>query len=358
MFKKIKKYGEMTINKSYRENLRQNPVLRNLFWETTLSCNAKCKHCGSSAENKTYEGELTTDEIKKVLKDVADKYDARGIMLNITGGEPLIRKDLFEVMKYAKSLGFNWGMTTNGMLMNKEMIEKIKDAEMSTISVSIDGLEDTHDDFRGVPGSYKLIMKNMQLLKEARFLKVAQITTVVNKKNIHQLEQLYKIMVEELEIDSWRVVNIDPIGRANDNQDLFLDKEDYKYLFNFIKEKRKEKKIDVTYGCSHFTGINYEGDLRRQYFMCLTGLETASILYNGDIFVCPNVERRKEFIQGNVRKDNFVDVWENRYEIFRDKNRTKSDKCKNCENWDFCLGDSFHSFDFDRKEPKLCLKDI
>lgn len=356
MFKKIKKYGELAIVEKYRENLIQNPKLRNLFWETTLSCNAKCKHCGSSAENKIYENELTTEEIKKVFRDVADRYDTKQIMLNITGGEPLIRKDLFEVMKYAKSLGFNWGMTTNGMLMNEEMIEKTKDAGMSTISVSIDGLEDTHDDFRGVLGSYKLIMKNMKLLKKANFLKIAQITTVVNKKNINQLEDLYDVMLNELQVDSWRVVNIDPIGRANKHSDLFLDKDDFKYLFEFINKKRKENKIDVTYGCSHFTGINYENELRGHYFMCMTGLDVASILYNGDIFVCPNVERRPEFIQGNVRKDNFVDVWENGFKIFRDKNRTSSDKCKNCEDYEFCLGDSFHTFDFDKKEPKLCLK--
>ena len=90
-----------------------------LFWECTLTCNAKCKHCGSSAETKKYDGELTTEEIKNAFKQIADDMDASKILINVTGGEPLVRKDLFEVMEYATcELGFHWGMTTNGIQIN------------------------------------------------------------------------------------------------------------------------------------------------------------------------------------------------------------------------------------------------
>ena len=83
-------------------------------------------------------------------------------MINVTGGEPLVRKDLCDVMEYATNeLGFHWGMTTNGILLNEENIKKLKKAKMDTISISIDGLEETHDKFRGVEGSYNTIINNI-----------------------------------------------------------------------------------------------------------------------------------------------------------------------------------------------------
>lgn len=114
MIKEIIKYGEAEVTYKNKQLLAEKPKLYNLFWETTLRCNAKCKHCGSRAgEECNFEDELTTEEIKNALQSIANKYDAKEILLNITGGEPLVRKDLFEVMEFAKKLGYHWGMTTN-----------------------------------------------------------------------------------------------------------------------------------------------------------------------------------------------------------------------------------------------------
>ena len=171
MLKEIYKLGELTIQSNIRNTERVTHPLRDLFWECTLSCNAKCKHCGSSAEKRKYEGELTTEEIKSAFKQIADSMDASKILINVTGGEPLVRQDLCEVMEYAsKEFGFHWGMTTNGILLNEKNIEKLKNANMESISVSIDGLQETHDEFRGVPGSYNIIINNIKKLKEADFV--------------------------------------------------------------------------------------------------------------------------------------------------------------------------------------------
>lgn len=99
---------------------------------------------------------------------------------------------------------------------------------------------------------------------------------------------------------------MDPIGRAQDNSELALDKDDYRYLLDFIKEKKIQSKFDVTYGCTHFVGMKYEKEIRNHTFFCVTGFTTGSILYNGDIYVCPSVERRKELEQGNIRTDDFL----------------------------------------------------
>ena len=130
MIKEIIKYGEAEVTYKSKQLLAEKPKLYNLFWETTLRCNAKCKHCGSRAgENIKLDDELTTEEIKKALLSIAKKYDARKILLNITGGEPLVREDLFEVMNFANKLGYHWGMTTNARLINDDKIEKMKKVE-------------------------------------------------------------------------------------------------------------------------------------------------------------------------------------------------------------------------------------
>lgn len=354
MLKKIYKLGELTALEKYKEKDRQEHELVDLFWECTLSCNANCKHCGSSAEKKKYEGELTTEEIKNAFKQIARDMDAKRIFIAVTGGEPLVRKDLFDVMKYASNeLGFNWGMTTNGILLNEENIQKLKDANMKTISISIDGLEKTHDEFRGVQGSYQKIISNIKKLKEANFVKHLQVTTVFHKKNIDQIEDLYNVMLQ-LGLDSWRLVSMDPIGRANENDNLLLNGKEIKLILDFIKRKKKEDKLQLMYGCPGFLGLKYEKEVRDAYFYCRTGINVASILHNGDLFVCPNVQRRKELIQGNIRNDNFKYIWDNKYKEFRKKDRTKSKECEECEYWNYCLGGAYHTWNFENNCQNKC----
>lgn len=354
MFKEIYKLGELYLMQKYKEQDRKNHELIDLFWECTLTCNANCKHCGSSAEKKKYDGELTTEEIKNTFKQIANDMDASKILINVTGGEPLVRKDLCEVMEFATNeLGFHWGMTTNGILLTEENIQKLKKANMETVSISIDGLEETHDKFRGVPNSYQTIIENIKKLKQAGFVKHIQVTTVFHKENIDQLEELYQVMLG-LGLDSWRLVSMDPIGRANENNDLLLDGKEMKRLLDFVKSNKNNKELELTYGCPGFLGLDYEKEVRKHYFYCRTGINVASILYNGDLFVCPNVPRIKRLIQGNIRTDNFKDVWDNKYKEFRSKDRTKSDKCEKCEYWEYCLGGAYHTWNFENNEQNKC----
>lgn len=282
--------------------------------------------------------------------------DASKILINVTGGEPLVRQDLCEVMEYATSeLEFHWGMTTNGILLDDENVEKLKKANMETISISIDGLEKTHDEFRGVEGSYRKIINNIKKLKEENFVKHIQVTTVFHKNNVGQLEELYQVM-SDLELDSWRLMSMDPIGRAKENDNLLLDGKDIKRLLDFIKEKNKyhKRQLKLIYGCPGFLGLEYEKEVREGYFFCRTGINIASILYNGDLFVCPNVPRIKSLIQGNIKIDNFKEVWDNKYKEFRTKNRTKCEECENCEFWKYCLGGAYHTWDFEKNKQNKC----
>ena len=138
--------------------------LRVLFWESTLKCNAYCEFCGSRCGDVSYSNELSKEEICYAFKQIADRYDASQIMINVSGGEPLMRNDLMEIMQYAITLGYRWGLVTNGMLLNEDIICRLKNAELKTVSISIDGLQQTHDSLRGVIGGFDTIIHNLSLL--------------------------------------------------------------------------------------------------------------------------------------------------------------------------------------------------
>ena len=108
----------------FKKKAYEEHQLRSLFFEVTSRCNARCEHCGSSCGDFIPKDEITKEEMIGVLDDIAEHYDPTRIMLDITGGEPLVKKDLFEIMDYANKLGFRWGMTSNGMLINDEILKK------------------------------------------------------------------------------------------------------------------------------------------------------------------------------------------------------------------------------------------
>ena len=113
----------------------------------------------------------------------------------------------------------------------------------------------------------------------------------------------------------------------------------------------------MVFGCSHYLGIGHEREVRPWYFLCNAGIYTAGILHNGDITACLDIERRPELIQGNIRKDSLKQVWEERFEVFRGDYR-KCGKCAECDEYVYCGGDSFHTWNFDTMQPNLCMKEI
>lgn len=351
-----KEYEELR-NSEQINYMRETHKLSHIAIEITKRCNARCEHCSVSAEAEADKEELTAEEWKNALKDIADHYDAKTMSIGFTGGEPLVRKDFLEILKYGKELGFRMTITTNGVLLTDSMIEKLYNLNIVTVAVSIDGLEKTHEEFRKLPGCYPKLLRSLRKMLEYKNLTVG-VTTVVSKKSINELEELYKQFVD-IGIHFWRVFTVDPHGRALENEDIFLDKEDYEKVFDFIEEKNKEGKLPITYGCNHFLGLEREKRVRgNTCFTCSTGLILCTILNNGDIFGCSNIPRRPELIQGNIKKESLHDVWENRFEIYRDPNKLANKKCNGCKYWRYCRGDGMHSFDFDNREPLVCMKDI
>lgn len=349
MLKQIFKLWRQKLWLKHRDFIIEEHKLKYVFWECTLNCNFLCKHCWSNAWEEHIKETLSTQEIKDTFLDISKNFDANKITIAITGWEPLLRKDLFEVMEYARSLWFYWWMVTNGFFITPKVIKKWKKSWMWTIDISVDWLWKIHDNFRNKKGSYDKNIENIKLLQKENFLNPLRITTTVNKNNIDSLEEMYKTFLN-IWIKQWRLLNIDPIWRAEiENKDLLLEKKQQHKLYDFIKQKRKSWKMKVETACAHFLWDEFEDEVRDSFFFCNTWITTWTILHNWDIFVCPNVPREKHLIQWNVKKDSFSETWNKKFDFFRDKNKLKNDKCSKCEYWEECLWWPVHSFDFKNK---------
>lgn len=331
--------------------------LRIIMWETTLRCNANCKFCGSRCGFQQFEDEIDADTVIAAFTDIAERYDASKIMVNVTGGEPLMRADTISIMKIVKSMGFHWGLVTNGTLLTKQTVDALKNAGMSTVSVSIDGLSSTHNSLRGMKDGFERVINGIELLAEQNFVDSIMATTVVTNENIDELDKL-KQFLTTIPIDTWRICPVDAIGKAYDDKSVLLSPVQFVEALDFIEYARRENlPFKVTTSCSHYLGA-YEFRLRDYPFSCQSGKTICSILANGDIYVCPNVERVPSLIQGNIKKDKLSDVWKNGFAYFRNNMRCETGKCKNCSRYSNCAGDSLHTWDFKSNIPKVCAVDL
>lgn len=336
------------------EHFTRHPVLLNLFLEMTNQCNLRCRHCGSScsAENAVF---LEKEKIARLLRRVAQAYDLNHLTLTITGGEPLLHPDFFDIMEDAAALGFRWSMTTNATLITPQMAQRLRKAGMRTVAVSLDGLEEQHDMLRAMPGAYKKAVRGVKALQEAGFN--VQITTVVHHENIVSLQDMLKTY-RAMGAASWKPINIEPIGRARDEAGLMLSTEEYRTLLEMIRRQRRRwgQKMEITFGCSHYLPPQYEKKVRSVPFRCGAGIFIASVRCNGDIGACLDIENRPELVQGNIDCDDFVDVWENRFEVFRKDRADLCSDCKTCDCRSACHGDSAHTWDWDENRPMICLR--
>lgn len=348
------KFRDMTALSEHLNNLRKNPHLVYLFIELTNSCNLYCLHCGSSCgdgEKIHMDTQLLLDTLETVAEDFSDCLP----MICLTGGEPMLHPDFRTVVKHINKLGFPWGMTTNGTLIDSDMAMFLKKYGLGSISLSIDGTEKTHDALRHVSGAWKKAVNGVNELNKVHI--PVQVTSVIHRDNFSELDDIYELMCS-IKADSWRIINIEPIGRALENPELLLTNDQFDYLIDYIRNKRfsKDTPMDVRFGCSHYLSFETEREVRDNYFICGSGIMVGSILCNGDIYSCLDIERRPELIQGNVKKDRFSEVWKNGFKVFREDRSDKCEECRGCNERSFCKGDSCHTWDFDNNKPMFCIK--
>ena len=354
--KKAIKSRNMEALAQYRDHLRSHPRLTYLFVELTDRCNLACLHCGSSCEQApgVY---LDTSLLLRTLDTVAEDFAPSSVMICLTGGEPLLHPDFTRIAAHIVSLGFPWGITTNGTLIDQKTAEKLRSLSLVSVTISLDGGKENHEWLRQSPGCFERTLTAAAHLNDAGI--PVQITSVIHRRNFHELDAMYDLMCR-MKVASWRVINLEPIGRALQNQDPLLSPEQFRGLLDFVRDKRyaADTPMDVRFGCSHYLSYEYEHEVRDNYFLCGSGLYVGSILCNGDIYSCLDIERRPELIQGNIARDRFSDVWFHRFRPFREDRTQKSAVCRDCAQRRFCAGDAGHTWDYDKNEPMFCIQEL
>lgn len=256
----------------------------------------------------------------------------------------MMRRDLAYCGGEISKRGFVWGMVTNGMLLTPERLNEFVENGLKSIAVSFDGFEEDHNWMRGNPQSYKNVLVAVEALKQHPEL-TWDVITCVNQRTIKYLQEFRDFLIS-LGITRWRLFTVFPFGRAAGDPDLQLSNEQFVEMLEFIKQTRLDGRIRADYGCDGFLG-RYEGEVRNHYYSCSAGINIASILADGSISGCLSI--RSDYHQGNIYQDSFWDVWQNKYQLYRDRKWMKTDDCAHCKMWRYCLGNGMHLRDGDGK---------
>jgi len=339
---------QLELNRQLVLDAQKTHPLRQLFWECTLRCNVNCRHCGSDCTASSTLPDMPFEDFRKVLEQIRERYDSHKILVILSGGEPLMRSDLAQCAREIYNMEFPWGMVSNGWLMTPSKIEELLRAGMHSATISLDGLKEDHDWMRGRENCFEHASQAIKILTKEPEIGF-DVVSCITRRNVGKLEQLKEYLIG-LGVKSWRLFTVFPAGRAASNPILQLSPEEFKILMDFIVKCRKEGEIHTSYSCEGFLG-SYEGKVRDHMFTCQAGLTVASVRADGSISACGSV--RSDFHQGNIYKDDFIDVWENRFQPYRDKTWAKTGKCADCKWWRYCLGGGMHSRG-DNKELFYC----
>lgn len=308
-----------------------------LFWECTLRCNINCLHCGSDCHRDYQQKDMPAKDFLEVCRCISQHYDPNHVMVIISGGEPLMRKDLEAVGIELNKMGFPWGMVTNGYAMTTQRFQNLLQAGLGSITLSLDGFEEAHNWLRGRNDSFQRALNTLRMMTQVPDL-VCDAVTCVTQRNIASLQEFKEFLIQQ-GLKRWRLFSIIPIGRAADNPDFQLSDEDLYNLVVFIRQTRREGRIRVDYGCEGFFG-DLEGEVRNSFYFCRAGITVASVLADGSISACPNIDRA--FIQGNIYTDDFLDVWNKGFDAMRNREWLKTGVCEDCEAFKWCRGNGFH----------------
>ena len=345
----LKKKIILSLYLQHKSNQTQLHELTYLFWECTLRCNLNCIHCGSDCSKETLSPDMPLENFLKVLDNISLHLNSNKTMVVITGGEPLMRNDLEKCGIEVYKRGFPWGIVTNGYGLTTTRFESLLNAGLHSLTISLDGLNaKTHDWFRGKNGSWEKAMRAIELVTSTPNL-IYDVVTCVNKCNIDNLQEIRELLICK-GVKRWRLFTVFPKGRALNNPQLKLSNSEFIRLMDFIQQTRKEGIIAASYGCEGYLG-NYELEVRDGPFFCQAGIHIGSVLVDGSISACPSL--RADYIQGNIYKDDFWTVWNNKYQIMRDRSWTKTGKCTSCESYKYCEGNGLHLRD-ERSGELLC----
>ncbi len=309
-----------------------------VVWELTLKCDLACSHCGSRAGRPRHE-ELSMDEMRDVAQQLADMGTREVVFI---GGEAYLHPDWLDIISMVAAHGIHCGMTTGGRGVTAAMARRAADAGLSQMSLSIDGLEGTHDLLRNMRGSYASAMNAIAYGREAGMTMTAN--TQFNRLNIPEIEPLAEALFDA-GVAAWQVQITGPMGRAADMPERLLQPYDMLELVPRLAAMAKvgrERGVSVTAANNLGYFGPHETDLRGGHFFqgCVAGRYSLGIESNGDIKGCPSLPSAP-YVSGNVRERSLKDLWDNTAELRFARDRTTDElwgHCKTCYYADVCRG--------------------
>ena len=318
-----------------------------IAWEITRRCNLRCIHCRSSSEQEVKEHpDFSTKEAFRIMDDIAS-YAKPVIVLS--GGEPLLRKDVFEIARYGTDKGFRMCLATNGTLVTDDICDKIKGSGIKIVSLSLDGSEESvHDNFRDQEGAFE------GTIKAARLFKKYTIEFIINssftKRNQEEIPKVYRL-AKELGATAWYMFMIVPTGRGEEIMNELISKEDYEEILNWHYQIEKDEKdmlvrptcaphyYRVVLQKSREEGVKFER--RTLKFStggakgCIAGQLICLIDVVGNVLPCSYFPKPA----GNIKESSFKNIWE-KSELFQELRnfKTYKGKCGSCEFITVCGG--------------------
>ena len=311
--------------------------LRTLFWECTLRCNLSCRHCGSDCKSVSAIPDMPVEDFLQVLDTITPHVNPHEVMVIFSGGEVLMRPDLERAGLEVYRRQYPWGIVTNGMLLDAARFESLLSAGLHSITLSLDGFDAQHNWMRGNAHSFERAQRALDLIVSESSI-AYDVVTCVTQRNIDTLREFREYLIAR-GVKSWRIFTVFPAGRAASDAMLQLSDVQFERLMDFIASTRAEGHIDLSYACEGFLG-RYEGRVRDNLYYCSAGVSTASIRIDGAISGCTSI--RSDFDQGNIYKDDFMDVWNNRFTEFRDRGWARKGECADCGMFRYCRGGGMH----------------
>ena len=328
-----------------------------VVWNCTQTCNLKCVHCYAGSENKLYKGELTTEQAKTMIDDLA----AFGCpVLLFSGGEPTMRPDLLELMHYAKSKGMRVVISTNGTLITKEKAQQFAEVGLSYVGVSLDGIGEVHDAFRGVEGSFERALEGLKNAREAG-IKIG-LRFTINNRNYREIPKIFDLM-EERQINRICLYHLVYAGRGTELMKEDLNHEQTRQTVRYIMT-RTQRMFDKGLNPEVLTVDNHadgpfvwmellkENPQRAQNALQLmqwnqgnsSGNGICSISWDGEVYA-DQFWRHYSF--GNIKDRPFSEIWsdvsrqtpesELMYRL-KDKRPFVKGRCKFCNFLSICGG--------------------
>ncbi|MHA2497815.1 MAG: radical SAM protein, partial [Candidatus Hodarchaeales archaeon] len=362
-----------------------------IVWNFTNSCNLRCAHCYQDAGEKA-SNELSTSEALRIVEEIAQAGVAA---LSFSGGEPLARKDFFEVAQRAADLGLSLSISTNGTLITRETVARLLDVGIETVAISIDSLTpDFHDEFRGTPGSWKKAWAGVRACvagdEEGHRFKEVIVNTTLTTHSFRDIPQIQQ-KAREAGASRYYVSRILPVGRGKSVLDLDVSAKDRKAVLEYLANQNvkairsRQNQLSLARGMTYYARECYEQSngsffpvseivtgleafhtelfssrlatlvqrLGKKAGGCATGITYAGLSPEGDILPCAPLS---ELPLANLRDQSLLDIWQNHliFRYLRERHRLKG-RCGACTHQQICGGcraTAFgHSGDFLASDP-------